>query len=123
MRTIMRTPLLILTLLFSSSLFAAGHDLTPLPPSANQIRSVVTGNGSGFTAAWIEQALGRNTVVSSVVNANGEPIEGGSAAVDSKSVSSMAIAHSPSDTLIAWIAADGNLFAERLSPSGMPLGT
>jgi len=35
----------------------------------------------------------------------------------------MAIAHSPSDALVVWTAADGNLFAERLSPSGMPLST
>lgn len=117
----MRTPVLILATLFTSSLFAAGHDLPPSSPTANQLRPVVTGNGSGFTAAWIEQALGRNTVVSSIVNANGEPIEGGSAAVDQKSASSIAIAHSPSETLIAWTAADGNLFAERLSPAGIPL--
>lgn len=95
--------------------------MTP-PAAANQIRPVVTGNGSGFTAAWYEQASSRYSVASAVVNANGEPIEGGSATADQKAILSMAIAHSPSGALVAWTATDGNLFAERLSPSGMPVG-
>lgn len=117
----MRT-FLILTTFFATSLFAAGHDLTTPPPAANQIRPVVTGNGSGFTAAWIEQALSQYRVVSSAVNANGEPIEGSVAAVDQPPIASMAIAHSPSDTLVVWTA-DDKLFAERLSPSGASLST
>jgi hypothetical protein len=51
--------------------------LTTLPPTANQLQAVMTANGSACTAAWIEQAVGRNAVVSWVLNANGEPIEGG----------------------------------------------
>jgi hypothetical protein len=122
MRTIMRTSGFILTTLFSASLLAAGHDLTTSPPTANQQFPVVTGNGSGFTAAWYEPAFSRYRVVSSVVSANGEPIEGGVAAIDQPPLSSIAIAHSPSEALIVW--SDGhNLLAERLSPSGMPLST
>jgi hypothetical protein len=116
-----RAPLLLLTALFTLSLFAAGHDLTP-PPTANQLLPVVTGNGSGFTAAWYEPALSHYRLVSSVVSANGEPIEGGVAATDQPPVQSIAIAHSPSEALVVWTA-DHNLLAERLSPSGTPLST
>jgi hypothetical protein len=118
----MRTPVLIVATLFASSLFAAGHDLTTLPPTANQLQAVVTANGSGFTAAWTEQSLSRNAVVASVLNANGEPIEGGVASSDAPLVSSVGIAHSPSGTLIVWTTED-KLIAERLSPSGTSLST
>ena len=113
---------LCLVLTFPLSLFAAGHDLTTVPPVANQLYPVVTGNGSGFTTAWMESAISRNAVVSSVVSAGGEPIEGAGDAIDQQSVRSVAIAHSPSETLVVWIA-DQNVFAERLSPSGTPLNT
>jgi hypothetical protein len=106
----------------SLSLFAAGHDLRTAPPSGYQVRPVVTGNGSGFAAAWVEPAQTRPSVVSSVVNADGEPIAGAGNAIDQTSVQSMAIAHSPSETLVVWIA-DGDVFAERLSPSGMSINT
>lgn len=118
----MRTPVLILTTLISASLFAAGHDLTTSPPPRHQVQPVLTGNGSGFTAAWTEPALGRMLIASSVVNEGGVPVEGGSAAFDPISAQSVAIAHSPTGALVAWIA-DGNVYAERLSPSGMPLNT
>jgi len=118
----MRTSVLILTTLFSSSLLAAGHDLTRLAPAVNQLSPVVTGNGAGFTAAWMEPAQSRNTIVSQVANAGGEPIAGMGAAIDQTNVQSVAIAHSPSETLVVWVA-NGNVFAERLSPSGLPLGT
>jgi hypothetical protein len=121
-KPMMRTSVLILTTLFSWSLFAAGHDLTTLPPTANQVFPVVTGNGSGFTAAWMEFGQGRSAIVSRVVNADGEPIEATDAEINPRLLQSMAIAHSPSEALIAWIA-DNNVFAERLSPSGMPLNT
>ena len=117
-----RSPLLLLTTLFTLSLFAAGHDLTTTPPAANQLLPVVTGNGSGFTAAWTEQTLGRTTVISSVVRANGERVEETSTATDVASYSSLAISHSPSDTLVVWTA-DDKVIAQRLSRSGTPLGT
>jgi hypothetical protein len=117
-----RTPGLILAILFASSLFAAGHDLTTSPPTANQLSPVVTGNGSGFTAAWIQQTLVRSTIVSSAVSANGERVEGTGTATDAALYSSLAIAHSPSDTLVVW-SGDDKVIAQRLSRSGTPLGT
>lgn len=119
-KPVMRTSVLVLTTLFSSSLFAAGHDLTTLPLAANQLSPVVTGNGAGFTAAWTEPVQSRYTLVSQVADAAGEPIAGTSASIDQSYVQSISIAHSPSETLVAWIAG-GNVFAERLSPSGLPL--
>jgi len=119
----MRTLVLVVTALFSASLFAAGHNLTATP--SNQGGPVVTGNGSGFTAAWGEQRS-QVTVLTTLVNANGNPIDNGTVAGEATSVHTIAIAHSSSDALVAWVAWDGtggNLFAERLSPSGMPIGT
>ncbi|HEX3067228.1 MAG TPA: hypothetical protein VHX14_01540, partial [Thermoanaerobaculia bacterium] len=91
-------------------------------PVVNQMSPVVTGNGSGFTAAWIESVQSRNTIVSQVASAAGEPIAGTGASIDQSYVQSMSIAHSPSETLVVWVA-DNSVFAERLSPSGMPLNT
>jgi hypothetical protein len=113
---------LILTTLFSSPLFAAGHDLTTSPPTTSQLSPVVTGNGAGFTAAWIESVQSRNTIVSQVASADGEPVAGTGASIDQSYVQSMSIAHSPSETLVVWVA-DNNVFAERLSPSGIPINT
>jgi hypothetical protein len=114
----MRGFVLILAALLTASLFAAGHDLTP-PPAADQLWPVVTGNGSGFTAACNEATPRQSRVVSSVVNANGDAIEGGSAKIDQPPLSSIAIAHSPSESLLVWTT-DDKVFAERLSPSGIP---
>ena len=41
-------------LLFPLSLFAAGHDVSTT--AARQSLPVVTGNGAGFTSAWLEQS-------------------------------------------------------------------
>jgi hypothetical protein len=70
-RTMVRSATAILAVCVACSLFAAGHELTPSPPAANQLLPVVTGSGSGFTAAWYEPALSRYRMVSSVVNAIG----------------------------------------------------
>src|SRR4051794_16412919 len=98
-RKIAPMPRIILSLslfLSTASLLAAGHDLSPSPPSGHQILPVVTGNGSGFMAAWTELAPpGHNIVASQVVSANGEPIAGAATSSDQPPVSSMAIAHSP----------------------------
>jgi hypothetical protein len=118
---VIRASVFFLATLFASSLFAAGHDLTTPPLAANQLSPVVTGNGPGFTAAWIEPTQSGTTIKTRAVSAGGEPI-GEVIAIEQLRVQSMAIAHSPSDTLIAFIA-DGNVFAERLSPAGLPLGT
>ena len=122
MKRMMRSPVLIVTTLVASSLFAAGHDLTTSPRTANQLLPVVTGNGSGFTAAWIEPVQSGNTIAWRVAGADGDPIDGTSSGIDQTYVQSMAIAHSPSETLIVWIT-NLNVYAERLSPSGAPLNT
>ncbi|MEA2328986.1 MAG: hypothetical protein QOE68_3945, partial [Thermoanaerobaculia bacterium] len=85
------------------------------------ILPVVTGNRSGFTAAWIEAEQSRNKIVSVVTDA-GEPIGGTGAAIEQTYVRAIAIAHSRSETLIVWIA-DFKVYAQRLSPSGTPLST
>lgn len=113
---------LCLFLAFPVSLFAAGHDLTTSPPAVNQMSPVVTGNGSGFTAAWIESVQSRSTIVSQVASAAGEPVAGTGASIDQSYVQSMSIGHSPSGTLIAWVSGS-NAFAKRLPASGAPLDT
>jgi hypothetical protein len=109
-------------ILFPYSLLAAGHDLTTSPPTANQTSPVLTGSGSGFTAAWIEAAPSHYTIVSRAVRADGEPVENSGGAIDQRYAYSLAIAHSPSEALLVWIAG-GDVYAERLSPSGAPLNT
>jgi hypothetical protein len=119
----MRTFVLILATLVSFSLLAAGHDLSTSPPAGHQILPVVTGNGSAFTAAWIELATPTHyALMSQAVSTNGEPIAGAGTTSDQPPVYSMAIAHSPSDALLVWTL-DGYLFAKRLSPAGLPLNT
>jgi len=104
-------------------LLAAGHDLSPSPPARHQILPVVTGNGSGFMAAWLELAPpSHELVLTQAVNANGEPIAGAGTSSDQPPVYSIAIAHSPSGALAVWTAND-KVLAELLSPSGESLTT
>jgi hypothetical protein len=114
--------LALLLALFPYSLFAAGHDLTPSPPAVNQASPVLTGSGSGFTAAWIERQLSGSMIVSRAVRGDGEAVENSGGAVDQRYMYSMAIAHSPSEALMVWITS-GDVYAERFSPSGAPLNT
>jgi hypothetical protein len=100
------------------SLFAAGHDLTSSPPQSDQQLPVVTGNGAGFTAAWTDLTYPR-AVMSRGVSGSGEPLA--ALAISERPASSMAIAHSPFDTLV--VINDGNVSAVRLTPSGIPLNT
>jgi hypothetical protein len=113
--------LLALVLLAPLPLFAAGHDLTRPRATTQQFTPVVTGNGSGFMAAWIE-AQAQTTIVVQPVSSGGEPIEGAGSTISQRPVQSIAIAHSPFDTLVVWTAA-GHAFAERLSTAGTPLDT
>jgi hypothetical protein len=110
----MRTPVLILSGLFAASLFAEGHDLTP-PPAGHQMLPVVTGNGSGFMAAWV----GGPGVEWRAVSAAGESIAGSAATVGYQ-IGWIGIARSPSDTLVVWDATS-DFYGQRLSPSGRPL--
>jgi hypothetical protein len=119
----LRSPIVILAFFVSRSLFAAGHDLSTSPPAGHQILPVVTGNGSGFMAAWTELASPFHYIVASqAVSANGEPIASGGTSSDQPPVYSIAIGHGRSDTLLTWILT-GSVVAERLSPSGMPVNT
>ncbi|HEV7484393.1 MAG TPA: hypothetical protein VGQ65_01830 [Thermoanaerobaculia bacterium] len=120
-RVLMRCAVLIVTTLVSSPLLAAGHDLTPAPPAVNQMMPLVKGNGSGFLAAWSEWTTQvRHSVVSQVVNVAGRPA-GARATVSQRGISSLAMARSSSDALL--VVTDGNVSAERLSPSGFPMNT
>jgi hypothetical protein len=60
-------------------------------------------------------------IVSQGVSSSGQPIAGTDSAIGQRPVTSMAIAHSPFETLVVF--SDSNISAERLSPSGMPLNT
>jgi hypothetical protein len=115
----MRSAIAILALCVSSSLFAAGHDLPASPTTSDQNLPVVTGNGAGFTAAWTESTHER-AVMSLGVSGSGEPAGAGSA-IGVRPAGSMAIAHSPFETLVVFH--DGNVSAVRLSPSGAVLNT
>ena len=117
----MRCAVLIVTALVSSPILGAGHDLTPAPPTVNQIMPVVTGRGAGFLAAWSELTTEhRSSVVSQPVSAAGEPA-GSSTAIGQRFIYSLATARGQSDALV--VGSDGNIFAERLSPSGFPINT
>jgi hypothetical protein len=120
LHTMSRLACCLLLVLFPYSLFAAGHDLTTAPPTTNQTSPVLAGSGSGFVAAWIERPVSGNTIVSRAVRSDGEPVENSGGAIDQRYVYSMAIAHSPSEALLVWIVG-GDVYAERLSPSGAPL--
>jgi len=123
MRTTMRSLFLILSTAVTATLLGAGHDLSPSPPERHQILPVVTGNGAGFLAAWLELAPpGHDLVVTQVVNANGAPIAGAGTSSDQPPVYSIAIAHDPSGALAVWTVND-KVRAERLSPLGQSLNT
>jgi hypothetical protein len=87
--------------------------LTPV----RQLQPMLTANGAGFTAAWIEQSAGAGRVAAGHVSPNGEPLDGTGIALDQNPASSVAISHASSEALIVWIA-NAKLLAARLSPSG-----
>jgi hypothetical protein len=105
-------------LLFPLSLFAAGHDVSTT--AARQSLPVVTGNGAGFTAAWIEESGQQRSVVAGRVNHDGDLLDGDGISLDQRSAFSVAIAHSSSESLIVWTTGDG-LFAARLTLSSVLL--
>jgi hypothetical protein len=107
-----------LILLFPLSLAAAGHDVSTT--AARQSQPVVTGNGAGFTAAWLEEAGQLRSVVAGRVNHDGDPLDGDGISLDQKPAFSVAIAHSSSESLIVW-PANGGLSAARLTLSSVQL--
>ena len=107
------------SLLLSLHLFAAGHDLSPT--AARQLRPVVTANGSGLTAAWIEETgAPKRRVLAGRVSAGGQPLDGAGIQLDQSLATSIAIAHSSSEALIVWGTSEG-VVAARLSPFGSVL--
>jgi hypothetical protein len=107
-------------LLFPLSLFAAGHDIST--SASRQSLPVVTGNGAGFTSAWLEQSDQVRSIVAGRVNHAGEPLDGPGIAIDQKPTFLLSIAHSSSESLIVWTM-NFSLFAARLSPLGVRLDT
>src|SRR4051812_38238497 len=95
-----RCLLLLSLLLFPLSLFAAGHDVSTT--AARQSLPVVTGNGAGFTSAWLEQSDQVRSIVAGRLSHGGDPLDGPGIAIDQKTTFSLAIAHSSSESLIVW---------------------
>jgi len=91
---------------------------TTTPTAVTPVRQLlpaVTGNGSGFTAAWLEQSAEFRGVVAGRVSYNGEPLDGSGTTLGQNPFVSPVIAHSPSEALVVWATTDG---AARMSPSG-----
>jgi hypothetical protein len=82
-----------------------------------QLLPVVTGNGSGFTAAWLEQSAGFRGIVAGRVSHDGEPLDGSGITLGQSPFFSPVIAHSSSEALVVWDTID-SVVAARLSPSG-----
>jgi hypothetical protein len=117
-----RNAVLTLTALVAPSLLAAGHDLPNYTAPAWRTATAVTGNGSGFTAAWIEYREGGTALVSRTIGVDGSLGERARVAIDYSDTSSPAIAHSPSDALVVWTG-ERNVYGELLSRSGVPRKT
>lgn len=100
---------------------AAGIAVRAAAPTAvtpvRQLRPVVTGNGAGFAAAWIEQSAGLQV---GRVSHDGELLDDSGIALDQKYAVAVAVAHSSSEALVVWIA-NCSIFAVRLTPFGVLL--
>lgn len=98
---------------------------TALPTAATAVRQflpAVAGNGSGFTAAWMEQISGLRSIAAGRVSAEGQPLDGSGIPLDQTFPSPPVIARGFSQTLVAWSHSD-SVNAVRLSPSGDVLDT
>lgn len=95
---------------------AAHAPIVVLSP-VRQFAPALTGNGSGFTAAWLEPQAGEKHIVAGRINPAGEPLDGEGITLDQHALSEPVIAHGPSEELIAWNG-NGRLVAKRLSPVG-----
>jgi len=93
---------------------------TATPTAATPVRQLlpaVAGNGSGFTAAWMEQTSGSRSIVTGRVDDDGQPLDGSGIPIGQNFPSAPAIARGFSQTLIAWGNNDG-VVAARFTPSG-----
>jgi hypothetical protein len=111
----MHAPVLILTTLFTASLSITTRAAEPVVAPVRQLGPVVTGNGAGFTAAWLETEAGAKRIVAGRINPAGEPLDGTGIPLDVHASSAPVIAHGASEELIVWIG-NGRLVATRLSP-------
>jgi hypothetical protein len=116
---------------FGSSTIIATVDANGILPRATtptaltpvrQLLPVVAANGSGFTAAWLEQTAGLRSVVAGRVSRDGQPLDGSGLPLDQKFPSSPVITSGVSQTLVVWGNTDG-VVAERLTPAGEVLDT
>jgi hypothetical protein len=101
-----------------SSRTATPTAVTPV----RQLLPVVAGNGSGFTAAWMEQEAGLRSIAAGRVSNDAQPLDGSGILLDQTFPSSPAIARGFSQTLIVWGNNDG-VVASRLTQSGQVLDT
>jgi hypothetical protein len=93
----------------------AAHAATTVLSPVRQFGPAVTGNGAGFTAAWLEQDGGGKRIVAGRINPAGEPLDGTGIPLDLRASAAPVIAHGPSEELIVWTG-NGRLVASRLSP-------
>lgn len=85
--------------------------------AVHQSLPVVTGNGSGFTTAWLEHSEGFRGIVAGRTDQESKPLDGSGITVGLNAYSAPVIAHGPSQSLVAWSTSD-SVVAARLSPSG-----
>jgi hypothetical protein len=78
---------------------------------------VVTGSGSSFTAAWLDQSAGFRGSVAGRVSRDGEPLDGSGRNLGLSSFSSPAIAQGSSGALVVWGTSD-SIVAARLTQFG-----
>lgn len=95
---------------------------TPVPFAIAPVRQLLpamTGNGAGFTAAWLDFPNDKQTVAAGRVTAMGEALDGPGITLGElgQPATSPAIAHGSSGELVVW-GANGHLVAARLSASG-----
>jgi hypothetical protein len=100
---------------------ANGISPRPETPAAvtavRQLAPMVTGNGSSFTAAWLEQSAGFRGSVAGRISRDGEPLDGSGRTLGLSSFSSPVIAQGSSGALVVWGTTD-SIVAARLTPFG-----
>jgi hypothetical protein len=79
-----------------------------------QLFPVVTGNGAGFTAAWMDKSKDSQNAVAGRVTAMGEALDGPGITLSVPASSPPAIAHGSTGELTVWNA-NGHLMAARIS--------
>jgi hypothetical protein len=92
----------------------------PVLAPVRQYSAAVTGNGAGFTVAWLEKESDAYRVVAGRTNPAGDPLDGTGIVLDFHASGAPVIAHGASEDLIVWTG-NGRLKATRLSMSGAVL--